>query len=195
MNNKLILTDCDGVLLSWAESFHEWMAEHGWEQKPNASHYYSMYDIYHGLDKENAKKFTKLFNESANIGFLPPFRDSMYYVRRLHEEFGYQFRVITSLSSNIHAGNLRRMNLEKYFGSAIESVICLDTGADKDEALEPYQYSGLYWIEDKFENAEAGHELGLSSILVTHGHNSHYETKYPRVETWKEIYQIIRAGE
>ena len=34
---------------------------------------------------------------------------------------------------------------------AFSKVICLDTGADKDEALERLakKYKGSYWIEDK----------------------------------------------
>ena len=42
-----------------------------------------------------------------------------------------------------------------------KNVLCLDTGADKDEALAPYFNSGAFWIEDKTENAELGAELGL----------------------------------
>jgi hypothetical protein len=101
------------------------------------------------------------------------------------------FRVITSLSLDKNAQKLREMNLRKIFGNAIESVICLDTGADKDQALEPYRDSGLYWIEDKPANADVGYELGLKSILIEHGHNMHHQCSYPVVKNWKEIYEKI----
>jgi hypothetical protein len=99
--------------------------------------------------------------------------------------------VITSLSLDKNAGMLREMYLHKLFGDAIESVICLDTGADKDSVLEPYRDSGLYWIEDKPENANTGHALGLCSILMEHGHNMHHECPYPVVKNWREIYTIV----
>ena len=83
------------------------------------------------------------------------------------------------------------MNLVKLFGNAIESVICLDTGADKDQALASYEGSGLWWIEDKPENADVGHKLGLSSLLVEHGHNMTHTCPYPIVKNWKQIYTII----
>ena len=83
------------------------------------------------------------------------------------------------------------MNLRKIFGDAIESVICLDTGADKDTALEPYKDSGMWWIEDKPENADVGQRLGLKSILVEHGHNMHYLCTYHLVKNWKQIYSIV----
>ena len=136
-------------------------------------------------------KVVRTFNESAAIGFLPALRDSTYYVKRLHEEYGYQFRVITSLSLDKDAQRLREMNLRKIFGDAIENVICLATGADKDEALEPYRDTGLWWIEDKPANADVGHAMGLKSILVEHGHNMHHKCSYPVVKNWKEIYERI----
>lgn len=191
MNNKLILTDCDGVLLDWEWAFHIWMQERGYVQRPNAKDYYKIHEQFEDLTWPEAKKFTKLFNESAAIGFLPALRDATYYVKRLHEEHGYRFRVITSLSKDQNAIKLREMNLRKIFKDAIEEVICLDTGADKDEALAPYKDSGLWWIEDKPENSDVGHRLGLKSILVEHGHNMHHDCDYAVVENWKEIYDII----
>jgi hypothetical protein len=103
--------------------------------------------------------------------------------------------VITSLSLDRNAAKLREMNLNKLFGNAIESVICLDTGADKDSALEFYRDSGMWWIEDKPENADVGHAMGLKSILVEHGHNMHHVCPYPVVKNWREIYSIIAPSE
>ena len=50
---------------------------------------------------------------------------------------------------------------------------------------------GLFWIEDKPENADVGNQLGLKSILMEHGHNMHHECEYPVVQNWKQIYTII----
>jgi hypothetical protein len=189
--NKLILTDADGVLLSWEWAFSVWMREKGYTMTEGAKTSYYLHEHYQELEAKDAKTIVKQFNESAAIGFLPALRDSAYYVKRLHEEHGFQFRVITSLSLDKNAGRLREMNLHKIFGDAIESVICLDTGADKDDALEPYRDSGMWWIEDKPQNADVGHKLGLKSILVEHGHNMHHKPTYPVVKNWKEIYELI----
>jgi FMN phosphatase YigB (HAD superfamily) len=193
MNDRIILTDVDGVLLDWEWAFHVWMQERGFVQRPGAKNYYSITDQYQDVTKTEAKKFTKLFNESAAIGFLPPLRDSVHWMRRLNEEFGYRFHAITSLSKDKNAQKLRRMNLEKYYGHVFDEVICLDTGADKDEALAPYKDMGLYWLEDKPENADLGHALGLKSILMEHGHNMHHECPYPIVKNWREIFEIITS--
>ena len=192
MKDSVILVDCDGVLLNWEYAFAIWMEQHGFTKVPGGDLDYSIARRY-GIDKEQAIKLVKIFNESAAIGFLPPLRDAMYYVKRLHEEFGYVFHCITSLSTDPNAAKLREMNLAKLFGeTAFEKVICLPTGADKDTALRPYQDTGCWWIEDKYDNAVVGHHLGLRSLLIEHGHNMHwYHQDIPIVKNWKEIFTII----
>jgi beta-phosphoglucomutase-like phosphatase (HAD superfamily) len=193
---KLILTDADGVLLDWEWAFNVWMQEHGFEEVPGSKLNYDM-SMRYGIPKEQVKKLIRLFNESAAIGFLPALRDAMYYVKRLHEEHGFRFHCITSLSLDPNAQKLREMNLNKLFGtSAFERIVCLDTGADKEEALEEYEGTGCYWLEDKPENAIAGYRAGLRSLLVEHGHNMHhYHEGITTVKNWKEIYQLITDQE
>ena len=153
---KTILTDCDGVLLDWEWAFNCWMIQHGFETTEGYQFKYDMAERY-GISKPQVQKLVKQFNESAAIGFLPVLRDAMYWVKRLHEQHGYTFICITSLSLDPNAGKLREMNLQKMFGkTAFSEVICLDTGADKDEALSKYAGSDCWWIEDKVENATAG---------------------------------------
>ena len=190
--NNLILVDADGVLLDWEYAFSIWMEEHGFVKQDGHQFEYDIGNRY-GIDREQGKKLITMFNESAAIGFLPPLRDAMYYVKRLHEEHGYVFHCITSLSTDVNAGRLREMNLRKLFGrTAFEGITCLATGADKDSALESYRGSGLWWFEDKIENAIVGHEMGLNSVLVEHGHNMTFEhPNIPRVKNWKEIYHLI----
>jgi FMN phosphatase YigB (HAD superfamily) len=189
---KLILVDADGVLLDWEWAFNVWMQEHGFEQVPGSKLNYDM-SIRYGIPKEQVRKLIRIFNESAAIGFLPALRDAVYYVKRLHEEHGYRFHCITSLSLDPNAQRLREMNLHKLFGStAFERVICLDTGANKHYALEEYEGTGLWWVEDKPENAEAGYKAGLKCLLLEHGHNmTYYHESIPLVKNWREIYEIV----
>ena len=191
---KLILVDADGVLLNWEYAFAIWMEQHGFAKVPGSEFEYEINRRYN-IEHSQGRKLIKMFNESAAIGFLPPLRDAMYYVKRLHEEHGYVFHCITSLSSDVNAQKLREMNLAKLFGAtAFELIVCLETGADKNAALEPYRDSGCWWVEDKPENAEVGLSLGLRSILVEHGHNMyHYNEQIPVVKNWREIYEIITS--
>jgi hypothetical protein len=188
--NKLILTDCDGVLLDWEYAFNVWMNDRGYELV--APRNYLISNRY-GIHSTIANECVMSFNESAAIGFLPPLRDAMHYVKKIHEECGYIFRVITSLSTDPYAGKLRRRNLKKLFGTAIEEVICLETGASKGETLYRYKDSGMLWVEDNCRNAEVGAELGLNSIIVEHGHNMDYNSNIPLVKSWRDIYEMVRG--
>ena len=192
--DRLILADCDGVLLDWEYAFNIWMQEHGFEEVPGSKLSYEMDERY-GIPKEQVRKLIRLFNESAAIGFLPALRDAMYYVKRLHEEHGYRFHCITSLSTDPNAVRLREMNLAKLFGkTAFERVLCLPTGADKNEALEEYRDTGCYWIEDKPVNAEAGLAAGLRPLIIEHGHNLHYYHEHiTLVKNWRDVYEIVTS--
>lgn len=189
MKNKVILTDCDGVLFDWEYAFSRWMDKHGYTVKETGN--YEM-DVKYGLEKTEAKKLIRMFNESAWIRKLPPLRDAIKYVRKLHEEHGYVFHAITSLSEDYYAQHLRTKNLIEMFGPTVfEKYVYLDTGADKDEVLECYRGSGCYWIEDKPQNVDLGIELGLNGILVNHDHNSDYNGEAKCINNWKQIYNII----
>jgi hypothetical protein len=189
---KIILTDVDGVLLDWEYAFDVYLQTHGFSRVSGGEFKYDIGKRY-GIEKDQAKKLIKIFNESAHIGFLPPLRDAMYYIKRLHEEHGYVFHAITSLSKDENAQELRRMNLRKLFGAtAFEKFVFLDTGADKDAALEPYRGSAHWWIEDKIDNCRAGLAVGLKPLLMEHGHSLDFENpEIPKVRNWREVYERV----
>lgn len=189
---KIILTDCDGVLLNWELSFHQWMQNRGYNQVTHGI--YEM-DRMYDMTRERSKNLIIEFNNSSWMGFLPAFRDAKSGVAALQEQ-GYQFVCITSLSLDPHAKDLRWINLKNVFGNeAFADLICLDTGADKDQALEVYKDSGLWWIEDKASNASLGADFGLKSILINHDHNQyHNDDRLHRVDTWKDIVNMIEES-
>jgi FMN phosphatase YigB (HAD superfamily) len=189
MKDKLILVDCDGVLFDWEYSFDQWMKRH--DYKVAETGHYQM-DRKYGLEKKETMRLVRMFNESAWIRKLPPLRDAIHYVKKLHVEHGYIFHAITSLSNDDYSQHLRTKNLREMFGDTVfEKYVYLDTGADKDEALEPYRDSGCYWVEDKPENVDTGINLGLNGILMRHQHNAGYVGMAHRVMNWKEIYELI----
>ena len=191
MKDKLILVDADGVLFDWEYAFDRWMKYHGYEVKEYGNY---LMDLKYGLEKTEAKRLIRMFNESAWIRKLPPLRDAIHYVKKLHTEHGYIFDVITSLSSNNYSQHLRTKNLREMFGDTVfQNYVYLDTGADKDEVLEEYKGSGCYWVEDKPENVDIGIGLGLNGILMNHEHNKTYNGTAKSVSNWKEIYEIITA--
>ena len=190
MNNKVILTDIDGVCLDWEQDFNRWMISKG--HKLVDADAYKVHDRFE-IPLYEAKIAVRVFNESAKIAFLKPFRDSVHYIKRLHEKHGFVFHAITSLTKDWAAQELRKQNLQRYFGlTAFEQFVYADTGSDKDEVLAPYKNSNYYWIEDKPINAELGTDYGLKSILMAHNYNKHYNNVLiPRMQSWQEIYKLI----
>lgn len=194
LHEKVILTDVDGVLLDWEYSFTMWMQRHGFERNKGSEILYTIFNRYN-LNQDEALRYIRMFNESAAIGFLPPMRDAIKYVRKLHEEHGYIFHAITSLGLDPSSYELRKRNLETVFGKGVfEKVVCVDTGACKRNALLPYTDSECLWVEDKPENADVGVELGLKSVLVSHPYNQSYKGLATVVNTWKDIYYYQTAG-
>lgn len=193
MKNKIILTDIDGVVLDWEEGFTIWMDHNGHQLVDDYQYKYDVAKRY-GLNKETSDKLVRQFNASAAIGFLPPLRDAQYYMKLLHEKHKYKFIAVTSLSLDPYAQKLRERNLAKLFGdNTFQEVICLDTGADKDDILIDlsYEYQGCYWIEDKIVNAQLGSDIGYDSILMEHGHSLKANGDFKVVKNWEEIYNEV----
>jgi FMN phosphatase YigB (HAD superfamily) len=190
--DKVILTDCDGVLLNWEYAFNTWMARHGHVLQEGYQFKYDMGQRY-GIPRNIAKELIKYFNESSAIGFLPPLRDAIHYVRMLHEKHGFVFHAITSLSKEPTACELRTQNLKKLFGETVfEKFVYLDTGEDKDEALAAYGGRKHLWIEDKPENVIAGVNVGMEGILMEHGHNMDEQIDGVFIaKNWAEIYEHL----
>ena len=193
MEQKIILTDCDGVLLNWEYAFNEWMEFNGHKPVKDYKKFYKIFERYNLPSNNVGHRLVREFNASAAIGFLPALRDAQYYVKMLAEKHQYKFAVLTSLSKNPYAQKLRKRNLTKVFGNIFEEVICLDTGADKDVDLEKLykKYGNVWWLEDKPENVDAGIDAGFKGILVEHTHNMEYKGKADVVKDWKQIYKLI----
>ena len=124
--NKVILTDCDGVLMNWEYAMNVWMQSQGYKIVEGGQEHYDMGDRYN-LDPELKSRLVRQFNESAAIGFLPPLRDAMYYVDLLHRKHGYVFHMITSLSLDPFLKIYVLKILKNYLAKQLLSVLSLLT--------------------------------------------------------------------
>lgn len=188
--SNLILTDCDGVLLDWERGFEEWMSRKGYMKIPDYDITAYGLHIHYGMPRHEIKELIREFNESASIGFLKPYRAAEIYLPIL-VDMGYEFTVITSLTSDPHAGEIRKWNLERELGIKFKDVICLDVGADKDEELAKWRGKSKYWIEDKLENAVVGAEMDFKTFLMAHEHNTGTYDGISRVENWADIFDYF----
>ena len=192
---KVIVVDCDGVILNWEDAFITWMEHQGYENVQRHQFIYNAGEKF-GLTPAEGKKWVRLFNQSAAIGFLPPLRDAQEVMKLLNKNYGYRFVVCTSLSTDQSAQKLRIRNLEKLFGPIFDDFIFLDTGADKDSALYKLakKYRGCYWVEDNIENAKAGAKVEFEPIVMEHGYNMNDEHPYFVAKNWEDIYFKVVKG-
>lgn len=199
-NRKIILTDADGCLFHWNAAFSLFMHEKGFPQVPATEDNYSI-ATRHDVPYADGRKLVTEFNHSDYIRDLHPFADSREYVTKLVEE-GYEFIVVTSLSDHPNAFDNRAHNLRKHFGNAIVELHCLPIGVHKGEMLKRWAGTNLFWIEDHVENAAAGADVGLRSVVINHPYNTKYtqhdnklHARVSYATPWREIYDIVKAAE
>jgi FMN phosphatase YigB (HAD superfamily) len=188
INDKLILTDCDGVLLDWEYHFYKWLKEtEGYERLGPE------YNIGKaiGVAQKTGARFVNLFNRSEEMKRLSPMRDAIKYVRKLHEEHGYIFHVITSQTNCRLAQEYRKENLRNVFGDVFDGFTILNTGEDKAEALKRWEGTECFWVEDKAANIKMGNDVGLRGILIDHTWNKTCTYECERARKWKDVYNII----
>jgi len=201
-NNRIILTDVDGVLLEWENHFTKWMLQrtlfdergaryHPHRLLPDKQNTYEMAERF-GVTKDEIRKEIREFNRSAWMGTQRPMIDSQTWVKLLAAE-GWTFIPITSQTSDIPAQCLRKKRMGELFGDQVfTNYHILGTGADKDSALAEFHNTGLYWVEDKPKNALAGLKYGLKPILINHQYNRDFN--HPdviRVNNWQDIHEIL----
>ena len=201
-NSRIILTDVDGVLLEWEKHFTDWMLQRSYfndkEERiypykllPGKQNTYEMAERF-GLSIPEIRKEIREFNRSAWMGTQRPMLESQTWVKLLAAE-GWTFIPITSQTSDIPAQQLRKRRLGDLFGDHVfTNYHILGTGADKDSALAEFHNTGLYWVEDKPNNAVAGLKYGLKPILIDHPYNQ--DLNHPevtRVSNWQEIHKLL----
>jgi len=189
-DQKIIITDVDGILLDWEFPFHTWMQFNGYTANVGYKQYYDITKQYQITD---SMRYVKEFNSSAAIGFLPAHRDAHHYLKILNEKHGYRFVALTSFGTDPHAVELRRLNLIKMFGDIFDDVICIETNETKEKKLTDLyaKYGRTYWIEDHPVNVDLGIAAGFDGILMEHTHNLDYFGLAKNVKNWEDIYNII----
>ena len=190
---KTLLADCDGVLLDWEQGFEKWVAKRG-HVFDNKGYGHWGIDKRYDIDHNQAITLVTQFNESAAAGFLAPLRDAVYWVKRLHDEHGYKFTVITSFGNDEYSVKLREINLRTHFGDVFDRIICLPIGSIKQDILREYTDSGHWWVEDHPGNAEDGRRAGLRAVLIRHDYNQGHDVgpaAFPMVDNWKQLYSMI----
>lgn len=188
---NVILTDYDGVCAYWEHGFHMWMLSKGYKSSFREG-FYAVHDKY-GISVDEAEHLVTVFNNSAAIKHLPPLKDAIKYIRKLHEEHGYVFHCITAIPNTPFMHEARMENIHNLFGkTAFERLVLTNHSADKVAVLKEYEGTECYWVEDVMKNAKMGLQFGLRPIIMDRHYNrEENHTSIKRLYSWKDIYELI----
>ncbi len=183
MRHKILLTDIDGVVLDWQKHFNKYL-----------DHYYpgeELFDPTVFAQGERTGKIIKEFNNSAWIGFLEPWKDSVEVLTELNH-MGWKIYGCTSMGTDQYANALRKKNIETLMPDVFTQLEIIPFMQPKGNWLAPWKGSGAVWVEDKWSNAIIGADMGIKTFLMKQSYNSKQDYQgVEKVDNWRQIYNKV----
>jgi FMN phosphatase YigB (HAD superfamily) len=152
----MILTDVDGVLLNWIHGFKEFVELKGFTVDTDEPYHY---DLRTWLKTDNVLPLIEEFNYSSYFKQLKPIAGAVDAMSRLSKK--YQIVVISSCGVGLEEA--RTENLVNVFGDIFKDIICIPLAVSKERYLA--RYKNCWWIEDNYEHAKSGADLGHTTLL------------------------------
>lgn len=189
MTNKIILTDCDGVILDWMDRFIAYMLGEGYSIYQDEHNQYELGALF-DISEEEASDRIAAFNDGDwRFGTLQAF-DGAEEAMSVLSTLGYSFVAITSCSEKSRVTALRKANLYNVFGDVFKEVHCIGVNQNKTPILKKYEPT--FWIEDRLRHALEGIDAGHKSILIDRRWNQKDDDQQvKRLYSWAEIVQYI----
>ena len=194
MTHKIILTDIDGVVFNWHKQFVDWMEMQGY-RSTGIPHHDADIHLEFGISLNECQIKKEEFNTSMIASTLEPWKDSVEYIKKFYNE-GWRFIGITSFSDKPIGQYYRYLNLEDHFETdCFGTMIFLTPGEGKEQVLQKFKDTNLWYIDDRIINVNTAYNIGLKPLLMKHDYNIHYKRDEVKVvDTWKQIYQIINES-
>lgn len=198
--SKILYSDIDGCVVDWFGAFKEKKLSNLEIVNPNEYYMEDMYNIPKALIEDMVREF----NSSEDFKSLRPIDDSVSFIKKLCEDFGYRVVFISAFGNYNSYGNekwieARYSNMADIIGEKnIHDLHCVpltETNLRKQEILEWYDDKGAIWVEDNIPNAESGVKAGYTSLLYHCNHNKKYGGNIGRVFSWEDVYKIIEKKE
>lgn len=190
-----LILDCDGVLLNWLAGFSAYASHR--LGKPLIADDNPSFDlsIWLGVDDKTVGDMIQAYNcgEGGFFGNLKPLPGAREALAAAHGA-GRKISVVTSCSTLPEVVAARETNLHRVFGNIFDDIICLDPAVDKSPTLAAMPKGA--WVEDKYENAVTGADLGHDSYVIRYSYNVKKEPlcRHPRL-TWVDGWACIKAHE
>jgi len=200
IREKVILVDCDGVLMDWYYAFDQFMTTEKGHKRVSEVPDMTLHSTY-DCTVEALYGYIQQFNWSTSVGKLPPYKNAIYYIDLLHRKHGYIFHMITSMvrddwndeDNNELARQARMKNTRRLFGETAFDKYLFTTDGDKMPFLAQYRDTGCFFIDDHPEHVKAANEVGLEGLLMYHDYNANAgaEGHLTMFSDWQYIYRYI----
>ena len=189
-----LLLDCDGVLLDWLDGFKAYASDRLGRVLKATPEDFDM-SAWLGVSRGAMVAMIADFNQGDGgyFGRLRPLPGAQTALATAYAQ-GRRIEVVTSCSTLPQVVASREENLRYTFGDIFAGIHCLDTHHDKAPLLA--ELGPGAWVEDKFENAVAGSNIGLTSYLIRTSYNAKHEAAggHPRL-TWVDGWGCIQRHE
>lgn len=198
-NQKVILTDVDGVLLEYDAHLDAYLRaerdihlkDEDWEGKR------FLYEAAN-IDEDYEISIFVDFMHSSYFRSMPAKKCAQEVVMRLHKE-GYRFIAITSVGQGVDYQDMklthdnRLHNLELRFPGVFDDVYMTNFHESKADILK--QFNASLWVEDTVKNANIGHALGHHSVIMRSRQYRSQDNIHnlPVVDNWHMIETMIKA--
>jgi hypothetical protein len=148
-----------------------------------------------GVPYDETIRLIKEFNASEDFGKLPLFDCAKDIFPKISKS-GRPMHIVTSCAEEIEVHVRRKANLTHPLGDIFQSIVCLDLGVSKVQALE--EIAALHgtpgiWAEDNFKNGKAGADLGYTTFMFRRNHNRVFEVAenaHPNI-TWVDSWHDV----
>lgn len=195
--DKIILTDIDGVVLDFGSNFHSFLADVKNIKIPLDE--WAAPDFWQTVEwsDEDKQVFITEFAHSDYFRDLPAKECALDIFARLRDE-GWRFIAITACITD-HASQCydttwknRADNLTRHFGPLFEELHLASWSAGKRPFLQ--HYKPTWWVEDHVGHATEGHRIGHKSLIMNSiRYKPEQNTqKLPLVNSWHDIYDFIQ---
>lgn len=177
-----LLLDCDGVMLNFTKGFQPF-AEMKIGRKLNIDDIVD-FDLskWTGVTPEENLEMITEFMATEAYSQLEPY-DGALELLDAARAAGMITEIITSAANGPRHSEMRHTNVGAAFGDRISYTHIVGMAGSKHALLSSYPKAT--WVEDNFNNAIMGAEIGHRTFIVRDGHNLVHEGKpIPENMTW-----------
>lgn len=202
---KVIVTDVDGVLLSWQSGLPYFAQKYNLPldhilEMIQDDKFISPGKLFN-CDDELGEKLIEKYNASDFIRYLAPYMDALKQVNILKKE--YEFIAVTALGGSIDSRLNRQFNLNALFPGAFKDIYVCKHSASKEEAFrkvkDKYGDRIVMYIDD------LAHHVDMASFVFGKNVDMYFMKRgerdkepvcdHKRATTWDDIVHQMVASD